>query len=354
MTDFVRAATLTHFPEVARAAGLDPLRLLAAAGLDAACLREPELRVPAAAVQRLLETAAAQAGQENFSLRMAESRRLSNLGVIGLLVREQATLRQALATLTRYSRLHNQSLFLQCEEADGVAVIREETLLQGAAAPATGLRQATELTVGALYRFLSLLLGPDWRPRRVCFTHAAPRDTSVHQRLFGPVVRFDQDFNGLVLASRDLDTPLPSSDPVMARYARQVLQAAEDAADRSLAAEVRQLILVLLPAGRCTVEQVARQLGVDRRTVHRQLAREGTAFTTLLDATRTELARRHLAQPQRPLSEVAQLLGFSGLSAFSRWHRSRFGDTASARRGRGEEAGGDAGLPPGGGLGAEE
>ena len=332
MTDFVRAATLTHFPEVARAAGLDPLRLLAAAGLDAACLREPELRIPAAAVQRLLETAATQAGLDNFGLRMAEGRRLSNLGVVGLLVRDQATLRQALAALTRYSRLHNQSLFLQCEEADGVAVIREETLLHGSAAPASGLRQATELTVGALYRFLALLLGPDWRPHRVCFTHAAPRDPSVHQRLFGPAVRFGQDFNGLVLASRDLDTPLPSSDPVMARYARQVLQAAEDAADRSLAAEVRQLILVLLPAGRCTVDQVARQLGVDRRTVHRQLAREGTAFTTLLDATRTELARRHLAQPQRPLSEVAQLLGFSGLSAFSRWHRTRFGTTASARR----------------------
>lgn len=332
MTDFVRAATLTHFPEVARAAGLDPLRLLATAGLDAACLREPELRIPAAAVQRLLETAATQAGLDNFGLRMAEGRRLSNLGVVGLLVRDQATLRQALAALTRYSRLHNQSLFLQCEESGGVAVIREETMLQDRTAPPSGLRQATELTVGALYRFLALLLGPDWRPHRVCFTHGAPRDPSVHQRLFGPAVRFGQDFNGLVLVSRDLDTPLPSSDPVMARYARQVLQAAEDAADRSLAAEVRQLILVLLPAGRCTVDQVARQLGVDRRTVHRQLAREGTAFTTLLDATRTELARRHLAQPQRPLSEVAQLLGFSGLSAFSRWHRTRFGTTASTRR----------------------
>ena len=94
--------------------------------------------------------------------------------------------------------------------------------------------------------------------------------------------------------------------------------------------------------GRCqtpdTCDQVARQLGVDRRTVHRQLAREGTAFTTLLDATRTELARRHLAQPQRPLSEVAQLLGFSGLSAFSRWHRARFGTTASTRRRAGSAA----------------
>ena len=332
MTDFVRAATLTHFPEVARAAGLDPLGLLAAAGLDPACLREPELRIPAAAVQRLLQSAAAQSGLENFGLRMAEGRRLSNLGVIGLLVRDQATLRQALAALARYSNLHNQSLFLQFEEAKGVALIREETLLHGRAAPADGMRQATELTVGALYRFLALLLGAEWRPRRVCFTHAAPRDLSVHQRLFGPVVRFGQDFNGLVLDSGDLDTPLPSSDPVMARYARQVLQAAEDAADRSLAAEVRQLILVLLPSGRCTVEQVARQLGVDRRTVHRQLAREHTSFSALLDGTRADLARRHLSQPHRPLSEVAQLLGFSGLSAFSRWHRGRFGGTASERR----------------------
>ena len=30
---------------------------------------------------------------------------------------------------------------------------------------------------------------------------------------------------------------------------------------------------------------------------------------------------------QRPLNEIARMLGFSGLSAFSRWFREQFGDS---------------------------
>jgi AraC-like DNA-binding protein len=35
---------------------------------------------------------------------------------------------------------------------------------------------------------------------------------------------------------------------------------------------------------------------------------------------------------QRPLDEVAGMLGFSGLSTFSRWFRNRFGQSASEWR----------------------
>lgn len=44
-------------------------------------------------------------------------------------------------------------------------------------------------------------------------------------------------------------------------------------------ARARHILLVLLPSGQCSIDQVAQQLGVDRRTVHRRLEREGTTFT---------------------------------------------------------------------------
>ncbi|WP_371126973.1 AraC family transcriptional regulator ligand-binding domain-containing protein [Variovorax sp. YR216] len=64
-----------------------------------------------------------------------------------------------------------------------------------------------------------------WKPSRVCFAHAPPRDTGLHIRIFGTAVAFEQDFNGRVCTSRDLDAPNPFADPLMARYARQVLEA---------------------------------------------------------------------------------------------------------------------------------
>jgi AraC-like DNA-binding protein len=40
---------------------------------------------------------------------------------------------------------------------------------------------------------------------------------------------------------------------------------------------------------------------------------------------RTELAERLVPNPRRSLTEIAENLGFSELSAFSRWFRGQFG-----------------------------
>jgi AraC-like DNA-binding protein len=44
-----------------------------------------------------------------------------------------------------------------------------------------------------------------------------------------------------------------------------------------------------------------------------------------MDSVRAELVARHIENRERPLVTVAELLGFSALSAFSRWFRNRFG-----------------------------
>lgn len=328
MSKLVRSASLTGYAELARSVGLDPLRMLRMADLPPACLDNPDLRVPTESVSRLLETSAALSGVESFGLRLAETRRLSNLGMVGLLARDAPTLREALLLLVQYSRLHNGSLFLELEESGGIATLREELLVHGSGP----MRQSTELVLGVMFRILRIFLGADWSPRRVCFVHPAPLDLTVHRRLFGHTLEFGCDFNGVVCTGRDLDTSIASSDPVMARYARQSLDAALTGEQGRMEDDVRQLILALLPSGRCTIEQVARHLGVDRRTVHRQLLRSGASFGALLQDTRAELSARYLESPNRPLSEIAALLGFSGLSAYSRWHRTRFGTSARTLR----------------------
>jgi AraC-like DNA-binding protein len=329
----LRSASLTDFADVARNAGLNPRGMLAEAGLPMDTLTNPELKVPADAVRQLLELCAERSGDEAFGLRLAQARRLSNLGMMGLLVREEPTLRRALDAVVRFVHLHNAALFLKIEEVAGVVVIREE-LIVGTGAP---LRQATELAIGVMFRFLTVFLGPQWQPRRVCFAHAAPVDRSVHRAMFGRRVEFGHDFNGVVLDASDLDAPNPTADPVIASYARQVLEESI-AGEQRVGDEVRQLVLVLLPAGHCSVDVVAQHLGVDRRTLHRWLAAEGETFSGIVEELRRDLVVRYIDESSRPLAEVSSLLGFSAPSAFSRWHRQSFDATAvdrqAARRAR--------------------
>lgn len=331
MINVVRSASLTNYAEVARQVGLDPSRMLREFGLPQRCLEEPELKVPADAVRQLLEASAERSGVEGFGLKMAEARRLSDLGPLGLLVREQPTLRLAIEAFVRHGRRLNEALFLTVEESGDVLVLREE-LIVGRSGP---VRQSTELAIGVAYRMLRTFLGPSWRPRRVCFAHHAPRDRSIHERVFGRnVVEFGHDFNGIVCARRDLEVPNPDADPGIARLAHAMLESGAAAATPPMTNQVRDLVVLLLGTGTCTVERAAEHLGVDRRTIHRHLAREGETFSGVVESVRRELAARYVRDQQQPLGDVSAALGFAAPSSFSRWYRQRFGVSPANDRAR--------------------
>ncbi|MDO8447908.1 MAG: AraC family transcriptional regulator [Rhodoferax sp.] len=328
MTDLVRSAVLSNYTEVARSVGLDPYAMVKSVGLSQGCLVERDMKIPTSAVRRLLEDSAALSGAENFGLRMAETRRLSILGQLGMVAREAPTLRHVLDIIVQHMRLHNESLLLHMEDSGGLVTIRQDLLVRERGA----MRQSVELSLGALMRILRIFLGSDWSPRRVCFVHQSPVDLGLHRRMFGAALEFGCEFDGIICKSSDLDTPIASSDPVMASYARRQIEASISPDSKATEHEVQQLVLILLPTGRCNIAQVARHLNLDRRTLHRHLGKEGTTFTQLVNSTRMDLSERYLAHPNRKLADIAELLGFSGLSAFSRWYSMQFKTTPSKRQ----------------------
>lgn len=332
MARLCRSASLTGFADLARSHGLDPLKLVREAGVPASALTDPDLKIPANAVGWMLEAAAERSGVGDFAIRLAEKRRLSNLGAVGLIAREQPSLRKFLDVLARYQWMQNDALSVHIEEAGEIGVVRLELLEAGR----FGTRQAIELCVGVLVRNIRLLLGERWRPDAVCFSHPAPAQLAGHRRVFGTAPLFGQDFNGIVIEKADFDAPLASADPDMARQiARYVDQLAERRA-KSARDEVGELIALLLPTGTLSAARVAKHLGVDRRTVHRRLACEGTSFSRLTDETRRTLVESLMAREERSLSDIADSLGFSCASAFSHWFRRVHGASArDYRRARG-------------------
>jgi len=340
----LRSASLTNYVDIARSVGLDPHALLRAARISRTALLDPDLRISAEAVGRLLEASASAAGVEDFGLRMAETRELSNLGSLAIAVREEPTLRRVLESVARYLRLHNEALAMRIEEADGMVIIRQEALI----GLGGSLRQSSELIAGVLHRMLTMFLGPKWKPRAICFRHSPPASTATHLRVFGMPVLFNQEFDGIICPASDLEAPLPSYDPVMARQVRQYLDTLLLQADLSVADKVRELVLVLLPSCACSAERVAEHLGMDVRTVQRRLALDGLSYSGILEEVRAEQAARFVANRGRPLSEVAMLLGFSSLSTFSRWFGGHFGCSVSKWRAQAASAHGtDGGRPVG-------
>jgi AraC-like DNA-binding protein len=330
---FARSAILSAFAEAARSLGLDPYHMLRRAGLPVAALDDPDDMVAADRVQALLAHCAKAAGSEDFGLAVGAAFKLSLLGPLGLLMRQQPTVLAAMTALSRYIRFQNENLEVRLEpQADGLLIA--PCLLS----PRTrASRQMVEMTLAVLAQVVRDLLGAAWRPVRAGFAHPAPRNPAAYRAVLGPV-EFAAGYTGFVLTAAELATPLPEADAEMARQLARLIEAGALPQNASISETVHALILRLLPSGECSVDRVAQHLGVDRRTVHRRLAAEGASFTQLLESARREVASWQLSHGHQPLSEVTALVGFSSLSTFSRWFRQAYGVQPSQYRRRSHAA----------------
>jgi len=84
-----------------------------------------------------------------------------------------------------------------------------------------------------------------------------------------------------------------------------------------LRTRVENAISSVLPHGKVRVEDVARSLGMSKRTLARRLSDEGLNFTEILQQLRRDLAVRYLDDRRLHVSKIAWLLGFHEVSAFT-------------------------------------
>jgi AraC-like DNA-binding protein len=330
MIELVRVAALTGYFDVAEQLGLDPLPHLRAAGLSRAMLLSPEQAIPARAAIALLESSAEASDCPTFGLRMAACRSLADLGMISLLIAHQPTLRDALAILARNRHRVNSTLVLHIDERPGATVLREDFALD----PPLYSRQASDLALGVLARTCTEVLGTEWHPESACFSYSRPepREMEVYRKLFRCPVHFDAEFNGIVLHPADLDRRNPRAEPALALHADALIESVMVPDKRTLTQEVEHAVLMLLPTGRASIKSVALALGMNLRTLQRGLEADGTSFSDILDRIRAQLASQYLANPRMRLTDIADLLGYSSLGAFTRWYGQSFGEPPSSAR----------------------
>lgn len=323
----MRAATLTSYLEVARFVGLDPFTLLREAGINPEFLEDPENRCSARAIVGLLEDSARRSGSESFGLMMAECRTFASLGPLSLLLQHLPTARHVVEALIEYRRHMNELLNFSLDERLDEAVIRLELI------PEYAKPQIIELSVAMAYIVLRGASGGRWQPTAIHLIREAPRDLAVAQRLFAVPVKFGSAFNGIASTATALAMPNPLADEAMARHARRLLELVPlQPEHNSMSDRTRRSITLLLPTGWATLENVAHNLGMTPRALQRSLEKEQLSFAVLLNEVKRELAQRYLIDSERPVSAIAELTGYSSLSAFGRWFAAEFGLSANAWR----------------------
>lgn len=330
MTELVRVAALSGFFKTMQGFGVDPAPLLKEVSLSHRLLGNAEQMIPARAAMRLMERAATVTGCATFGLQMAESRILADLGATSLLIAHQPTLRAALAALTKYRNRINSTLVLHIDDFGDSILIREDFAMIEPEAS----RQASDLALGVLARLCKSVLGDDWQAELVCFVHSAPptSEMAIYRRLFGCRPEFNSECNGIVISPRDLDRPNQRADAALAEHARKLIESVMSTERHNVAQQVEQSILLLLPSGLANIQTCSEMLSVTVRTLQRNLDSESASFSALLHKARAQLSTKYLSNPHTRITNVAEMLGYGSIGAFTRWHIQAFGITPSKRR----------------------
>jgi AraC-like DNA-binding protein len=100
-----------------------------------------------------------------------------------------------------------------------------------------------------------------------------------------------------------------------------------------LSEDLRRVLRTELLRDTCSASGIARLFSMHRRTLNRHLNSEGLAFRRVVAEIRYEIACELLENTEMALGQIAAVLRYSELSAFTRAFRRWSGQTPSAWRG---------------------
>jgi AraC-like DNA-binding protein len=310
-------------PQIVRQLGADPAGTLRRAGLPPDALDDPERCVPYAALQQLLCEVVRETQCGHFGLLVGRSCRLGDLGVVGELVRNSPTVREALQTLVVYQHLNSHGglafLIENGEWVDlGYAAYRPGTVDAG---------QLNDANLAAAFNIMRELCGVRWVPFEVLLPRSKPEELVHYRNFFKVVPRFNSELCALRFPAYWMDQPVEGAD-------RESFRIAEEKASQlrqpDIVQQVYRALRRLLFDNRHSGDSVAQMLRMHRRTLNRRLKVAGVTFQDVLDQVRYDWARQLLFGSDVALDDVAAALGYSGVSPFMRSFQ-RWAGTTPAR-----------------------
>ncbi|WP_137388053.1 AraC-like transcriptional regulator QhpR [Rhodoligotrophos defluvii] len=293
----------------------------------------PTLKVKLASYCRLFEEAAKQTRAGNFGLWFGQQFQPRDLGMWGYAAISAPTLGAALDTMVRLFHHHQESSWMRLTQGpDGLMHLEYQIY----SSEIVERRQDAELSLGMFANVIRDCGGPKWAPVEVHFEHPRPELWKEHEAAFDAPVYFSQQTNALLFRPELLDRAMPGRDLQLMSMMETCLESlgSRRAGDQGLVDRVKTAVRVNLPNGYPSLDQIAHELRVTPASIQRDLNEQGMTYKDAVELTRQTMARTYLDQRQLPLTEIALLLGYSELSAFTRAFTRWTGISPSAYRKR--------------------
>jgi AraC-like DNA-binding protein len=308
---------------------MDPAAIEAALGHRLGDLENPDYRLPAQDHYRLWPFAIEQTGDQAVGLKVGEIIDPDRMGLMGHIFFNSDTLGRAIDQYIKLHRLVNEAVRIhRISEGDWVRLVWEVE------APEFYCQADVERTLSAAVARARHFIHPRLEIDQLTLCHQRPPWVDEYQRIFQCPLVFGASQVSLRFASGYLDWRLPHRNPyvygALLGHVNRVL--AHMSPRRQVSRKVRRLIARQLANGTVEADRIAEQLHMSRQTLYRKLKHEGHGFQELIEEVRRERALRYVAADRYALGEIAFLLGFSELSAFSRAFKRWTGESPARYR----------------------
>lgn len=261
-----------------------------------------------------------------LGIHISQSMNLSAAGLIIQLAQNCSTVKEAIEYACEFAMLGCQSLPMRLEETEYTYELIYGFDRQWRMNCEDSFQHTLEGSIYFLLKQYEALTNRRFVPIKVTLDYQPRVVFKELQGWFGCQVFIRDIRNSVVFRKQDLDARISSADNALLKH---MLRFAEERKERlekrdTIVQQVSKIIVNTLP-DRAKVEDVARELNVGVRTMQRRLKDEDTSFRHLLEMNLLEFARNEIRKRKCNLGELAYLLNYSDLSAFSRAYRIYFG-----------------------------
>ncbi len=316
-----RVGVLVELPRILADLGVEPGPVLAKAGVRSEWLADVENQLSFSQVTQLVAAGVERTGRQDLPLLIGCAAKPRHLGVVGDLLRAAPDFHSALVD---YADSHGRFV-----RGAGIYLLdwAEHAVLAGYRTHQPGLRGVSQFSIGAVafgFRIFRELCGVT--PSSVLLAIPRPANATPYFRAFAPSeVEFGAEHYGLVYPEAALRTPVPTAD---AGAHDQLRAAVAEHWGRMLPDIQDQVLRVLVPSvlsGSHSLSSVARRIGMHPRSLNRALHARGTQFRTILKTAQFEMASQLLIDTEFSIRDVANIMGYSEVSAFTRFFVSAAG-----------------------------
>jgi AraC-like DNA-binding protein len=295
---------------------------LAKQGVVKEKLYSSDIRVSPAQFDELLKTALSHPNLAHLGLTVGRKLQIAHHGTFGLALLNCASLEKMIKFVQRYLVIRIPYIEISIVTYENeVVVLAKDTYWQGELH-----RFVIEAVTGAVLNIFTTLLRsvPSLSISKLFFDYEKPSYGAMYEGFTVKQIEFNHGYCGIAIDTQSLQVKIPNVDKLSFLQAEK---ACEEELERWLqfanfTGKVQQC-LMQYQSSRPSLDEVASQLNVSPRSLHRYLKNEGTSFKKMLDIHQAAVAKECLLVYGYSVTQTAATLGFVDTAnfrrAFKRW-----------------------------------